>query len=98
MQVLKRPLITEKGTRLREEGQYVFEVDPGANKIQIKRAIQTRFNVDVLSVRTLRVKGKRKTQMTRKGIFTGKKPLKKKAIITLKEGQTIDIFDTSGSE
>lgn len=98
MQVLKRPLITEKGTLLREQGQYVFEVEPTANKIQIKQAIQARFSVAVESVRTVRVKGKKKTQMTRKGVFVGHKPLRKKAYVTLKEGQTIDIFDTAASE
>ncbi len=99
MQVLKRPLITEKSNELREQsGKYTFEVDPKANKIQIKQAVQRRFNVDVLNVSTIRVKGKRKTQMTRKGYFQGQRPLRKKAIVTLKPGQSIDIFDSGAGE
>lgn len=89
--IIKRPVLTEKATKLGEQGQYVFEVDPKANKIEIKKEIEKLFEVDVVSVRTVRVKGKEKMRYTRKGIMRGRTPLRKKAYITLKKGQTIDI-------
>ncbi len=98
IQILKRPLLTEKAMNLREAGHYVFEVDPRANKIQIKQAVESRFDVAVKSVRTVRVKGKPKSQMTRKGIFQGKTALRKKAYVTLQPGQTIDILETGTNE
>ena len=69
----------------------MFEVSTGANKIEIKKSIEEMFEVDVVSVRTLRVKGKIKSRFTRKGIMRGKTALRKKAYVTLKKGQTIDI-------
>lgn len=90
-EIIRKPVITEKATKLGELGQYVFEVDPDANKIEIRDAIHSIFEVDVVSVRTTRVKGKIKSRMTRKGIMKGRRPLRKKAYVTLKKGQTIDI-------
>ncbi|MDZ7766803.1 MAG: 50S ribosomal protein L23 [Melioribacteraceae bacterium] len=91
--VLIRPLITEKMTEITEnEGKYGFIVDYNANKIEIAKAIKTRFEVDAVNINTMKYKGKIKTQFTRKGRFTGKTPRFKKAIVTLKEGQTIDLF------
>jgi large subunit ribosomal protein L23 len=89
--IIKRPIITEKAMKLGEKGQYVFEVFPDANKIQIKKAIENLFEVNVVSVRTLNVKGKNKMRMTRRGIMRGKTALKKKAYVTLKQGQTIEL-------
>ena len=60
--VLKAPIITEKATKLGQQNQYVFEVDPSANKLQIKRAIKQMFDVDAVSVRTVRTKGKLKSR------------------------------------
>ncbi len=91
IEVIKKPVITEKATKLGVLGQYVFEVSTGANKIEIKKSIEEMFEVDVVSVRTLRVKGKIKSRFTRKGIMRGKTALRKKAYVTLKKGQTIDI-------
>lgn len=91
-QVIKRPLLTEKATILNEAGVYTFEVTPTANKIEIAQAIKTRFGVDVESVRTSWIKAKRKIQMTRKGVWRGKKSARKKAIVQLKAGQSIDLF------
>lgn len=91
IEIIKRPIITEKAMKLGEQLQYVFEVDPKANKIQIKKAIEEMFEVKVESVRTLRVKGKVRTRYTRRGIMRGKTPLRKKAYVTLKEGFTIDL-------
>ena len=90
--IIRRPLVTEKVTRLQEKvSQYVFEVDPNSNKIQIKRAVEERFKVKVTQVRTLRIRGKVK----RLGRFTGRRPDWKKAIVTLAEGQKIEFFETA---
>ncbi|MDP8214465.1 MAG: 50S ribosomal protein L23 [Candidatus Euphemobacter frigidus] len=87
-QLILNPVITEKGTGLQEKNnQYLFRVDPRANKIQIKEAIQKVFNVDVTSVRTITVHGK----LRMVGRTQGRKPSWKKAIVTLKEGDTIDL-------
>jgi len=91
--ILIRPLITEKMTAITEGQQkYGFVVDVNANKIEIGKAIKAKFDVDVVSVNTIKYKGKRKTQFTKKGRFSGKTPQFKKAFITLKPEQTIDIF------
>ena len=88
--IIRRPLITEKSTRQKEEGrQYVFEVDRDANKIEIQSAVERLFKVTVLQVRTSNVLGKVK----RLGRRYGKRPDWKKAIITLKEGDRIDFFE-----
>lgn len=89
--IIKRPIISEKANRLNSLRQYVFEVMPDANKIEIRKAIEEMFEVNVQSVRTVRVKGKIKSRFTKRGLMRGKTALKKKAYITLKEGQTIDI-------
>ncbi|HUI29521.1 MAG TPA: 50S ribosomal protein L23 [Candidatus Acidoferrales bacterium] len=95
MSVIVRPLLTEKNTKLQEHQQYVFEVSKDSNKIEIEREIEKRFNVKVKSVRTIVVKGKSITSMTRRGRFEGRRANRKKAIITLKEGFTIDLLGTA---
>jgi large subunit ribosomal protein L23 len=90
--ILKRPLVTEKMTALQDKGQYAFEVDPGSNKITIARAVEKKFNVKVVSVRTITMKGKAKSQMTRRGRFAGRTAAWKKAIVTLKAGDKIEFF------
>lgn len=88
--VLKRPVVTEKSTHLREEkNQYVFEVDRNANKIQIRSAIEAIFSVRVTDVNTVTVRGKRKR--FRRGV--GKQPNWKKAMVTLRDGDIIDFFE-----
>jgi len=91
--ILKRPLITEKMSALADKRQYAFEVDINANKIEIARAIEKKFNVTVESIRTIRSKGKRKSQMTKRGRIPGKQADFKKAIVTLKLDQKIDFFE-----
>jgi large subunit ribosomal protein L23 len=91
--ILKRPIITEKMTALAVKRQYAFEVDLNANKIEIARAIEKKFNVTVESIRTIRSKGKRKSQMTKRGRIPGKRADFKKAIVTLKQDQKIDFFE-----
>ncbi len=88
--ILRRALITEKGTLLREvRNQYLFEVQRDANKIDIKRAVETIFNVKVKSVRTQQQLGK----VRRQGRYAGKRSDWKKAIVTLKPDQKIDLFE-----
>ena len=73
--ILKKPVITEKMTLLQEQkNQYAFEVDIDATKVDIKNAIQKKFNVKVSSVRTVTSKGKRKSQFTRRGRYEGFRP------------------------
>lgn len=91
--ILKRPIVTEKITGLQDRRQFSFEVSLSANKIQIAQAVEKKFKVTVTSVRTMTVKGKRKTQLTRRGRFEGRKNTWKKAIVTLKEGDKIDYFE-----
>jgi large subunit ribosomal protein L23 len=91
--IICRPLVTEKMTKFQEKGLYAFEVDPRANKIDIARAIEKKFRVTVENVRTMNYKGKAKSQMTKRGKFTGTTSHFKKAIITLKEGDKIDLFE-----
>jgi len=90
LNIIKRPLVTEKGTRLQEQqNQYTFEVDKSSNKIEIKRAVEKRFSVKVLKVRTMINSGKIK----RMGRFSGRRPDFKKAIITLADGDKIDFLE-----
>lgn len=87
--IIGKPLLTEKNNTLREEeNKYVFEVNRDANKLEIRHAIEEIFNVHVVSVTTIRMKGKVK----RLGRFEGKRPDWKKAIVKLVPGEVIDIF------
>ena len=92
-QIIKYPLITEKSTILREEeNKYTFRVDKQANKIEIKRAIETIFlDVEVVAVNTLNVHGKPRRFRYNK---RGRKPDWKKAIVSLRPGDTIEIYET----
>jgi len=86
-QIVRRILQTERTSALMAENKYVFEVDRRADKPQIKRAVEAMFKVTVADVRTMNVRGKIKTM----GRFSGKRPDWKKAVVTLAEGNTIDI-------
>jgi large subunit ribosomal protein L23 len=90
--VLIRPLLTEKNTKLQEQHQYVFEVTKDSNKIEITREIEKRFSVKVKSLRTVVIKGKIIGSMTKRGRFEGRRPGRKKAVVTLMEGYTIDLL------
>ena len=86
--VIKAPIITEKTATLNSEGNVItFSVDPKANKVQIKQAVEKIFNVKVESVNTLNVKPKTK----RVGRYSGLTNRKKKAIVKLKEGSSIEL-------
>ena len=92
-QVLVRPVITEKSTKSSEKaGKYVFRVNKDANKLQIKKAVEATYNVQVVQVNTLVNVAKKKVRMTRKGSANGVKPSFKKAVVTLKKGETIDFY------
>jgi large subunit ribosomal protein L23 len=89
-EVVLKPLLTEKGTRLKEEGnQYLFRVAKTSNKVEIKRAIEQLFKVTVVEVRTIHLRGKVK----RLGRFQGRRPDWKKAIATLKKGESIELYE-----
>jgi large subunit ribosomal protein L23 len=102
-QIIKRPLLTEKGTALKETGgrpdeaidpeqlspQLLFEVARDANKIEIRNAVEKLWNVTVLKVRTAVVRGKEK----RMGRFMGRRPAWKRALVTLAPGQKIEFFE-----
>ena len=88
--VLRAPKMSEKTLSLKEEAnQFAFEVDQRANKIQIKESVEKSFKVSVLKVRTMNIRGKKK----RLGRYQGLKSSWKKAIVTLKEGDTIEYFE-----
>lgn len=88
--ILKRPLLSEKSTQLQDKLNLVaFEVDKDANKLQIKQAVEKRFNVKVKQVRTMHFLGKLK----RTGRFEGRRSSWKKALVTLAEGHKIEFFE-----
>ena len=93
-EILIKPLITEKMTNLTADtGKYGFLVNTNSNKVEIAKAIEKKFNVHVLKVRTISHEGKTKTQFRKSGRFVGKTARFKKAIVTLKKGETIELFE-----
>ncbi len=88
-EVLRNPIVTEKSMKLVESGKYTFEVSQDVNKIEVKEAVKQLFNVDVLKVNIINGKAKKK----RVGSHQGYKAKVKKAIVTIKVGQSIDIFE-----
>ncbi len=93
MGIIIKPIITEKVTNLSEkQSRYGFRVSPKANKIEIKKAVEEMYNVQVLSVNTIQVEGKAKCRYTKTGILRGRVASYKKAYVTLKEGEVIDFY------
>lgn len=92
MSVLKRPIITEKVTAQGSLGKYAFEVAKDANKIEIKKAIEKMYGVTVKSVNTMRCIGKTKSRISSGKFISGKTSTYKKAIVTVAEGEIIDIY------
>ncbi len=90
LEVLRRPLITEKGTRLGSENKYVFEVHRGSNKPQIKEAVEKAFDVSVLHVNVMNVRGKARI---RRGRRTTRRPDWRKAVVTLAHDDKIELFE-----
>jgi large subunit ribosomal protein L23 len=92
--VLRRPIITEKNTRLNEDRQYMFVVDRRANKTLIKEAVERAYNVKVSAVNTMNAPGKVRARSTRKqGRVYGERPGYKKAIVTLEPGNAIEFIE-----
>ena len=89
LNILLRPIVTEKSTVLQERNKYVFEVTPKANKIMVKEAVKRAYNVDVIQVNIVKNRGKRKRFGPR---WTQTRDIKK-AIVTLKPGDRIEIFE-----
>lgn len=93
MKVIIKPIVTEKQTIQSEKlNRYGFLVAKSANKLQIKKAIEEMYDVTVESVNTLLTPGKNKTRFTKSGIIEGRIYSSKKALVTLKEGETIDFY------
>ncbi|MFY8137490.1 MAG: 50S ribosomal protein L23 [Flavobacteriales bacterium] len=93
MEILIKPLVTEKMTAIQEkQGKFGFIVNINANKIEIKKAIEKTYGVTVTAVNTIRYDGKRKTRYTKTGIIEGRSASYKKAIISLAAGDTIDFY------
>jgi len=93
MDILQKPLITEKITKQSElHNRYGFIVDRRANKLQIKNAVQELYKVTVTEVNTIRYGSKFKSRFTKTGIVTGKTKAYKKAIVTIAEGEKIDFY------
>lgn len=87
--ILIKPIVTEKTTMMMSDGKYTFQVPLNANKVEIRKAVEQIFKVKVAKVSTLRIMGK----MKRMGKYIGKRPDYKKAIVTLKEGESIEFFE-----
>ena len=88
-EILQRPIVTEKSQRLQEENKYLFEVASKANRTEVKRAVEQAFNVRVVNVNVLIVPGKQK----RYGFRVYRTPDRKKAVVQLKQGDKIELFE-----
>jgi large subunit ribosomal protein L23 len=94
--ILIKPLYTEKIARLQEsENKYAFAVARDANKIEIRREIEKKFNVKVTGIQTANVIGKVRQQLTKSGRFFGQRPDWKKAVVTLAAGQKLELFENA---
>ncbi len=94
MNILIKPIITEKATTDAElNNRYGFVVNPKANKVEIKKAVEATYGVSVEKVRTMNVRPDRRTRYTKTGVQTGKTNAYKKAIVRVAEGDTIDFYN-----
>lgn len=92
MSVLKKPLVTEKVSALNEKGVYGFIVALNANKVEIKKAVEKTYGVNVESVKTMRYAGKKKSRHTKSRVIVGKASSFKKALVTVSDGEVIDFY------
>ena len=93
MAIIIKPIVTEKMTAAGEKfNRYGFMVERAANKVQIKKAVEEMYNVQVLDVNTMIVAPKSKQRYTKTGLLRGEKAAYKKAVVTLREGETIDFY------
>ncbi len=94
-QIIIRPIITEKMTAQGEkEGRYGFVVAKTSNKVQIKQAVEKEYSVTVTGVRTMICRGNNRTRYTKTNILKGRTPSFKKAIVTVKSGEVIDLYSS----
>jgi large subunit ribosomal protein L23 len=97
--ILVKPVITEKATKMADKRNvYSFVVDKTANKIEIRKAVETMFNVSVEAVNTCIVPAKAKSRSTKKSVTKGFRAAYKKAFVTLPQGETIDIYGAPEEE
>jgi len=89
--IIYKPMITEKSINNAGIGKYTFIVDPRANKIEIRKAVEDIFKVKVIKVNTIKLPGKRRVRFDKRGRHVGYTKNRKKAVVTLKEGDTIEI-------
>jgi large subunit ribosomal protein L23 len=95
MEILKKPILTEKASLLTEKlNRFTFKADHRANKLQIKEAIEKMYGVTIEAINTMVVVGKIKSRNTKAGITSGRAAKYKKAVVTLKDGETIDFYST----
>jgi large subunit ribosomal protein L23 len=93
MEIIVKPVVTEKMTDLGDKlNRYAFVVHKKANKIQIKKAVEELYGVEVVAVNTMNYNGKARSRFTKSGVITGRTAGFKKAIITVAEGETIDFY------
>ncbi len=89
--IIVRPMITEKSMHSATQNKFTFEVDYKANKIEIRKAVEDIFKVKVVKVNTIKMPGKRRVRFDKQGRHVGFTKLRKKAVVTLKEGDTIEL-------
>jgi len=93
MGIIIKPIVTEKMTKLGDKlNRYGFRVQKDANKIQISEAVKALYNVEVVAVNTTNYAGKKKSRFTKAGLIEGRTGAYKKAVVTVKEGETIDFY------
>ena len=94
MEILRKPLITEKASALSEKaGKYTFLVDKKANKVEIKKAVEQMYGVNVEEVNTLIMPSKPKSRNTKKAVISGRKGSYKKAVVKVAKGESIDFYN-----
>jgi large subunit ribosomal protein L23 len=92
-EVLVKPIVTEKSNKLTDRSKtYAFRVDRKANKLEVKKAVQEFYGVNVVEVNTVVVPAKSKSKFTKAGFISGRKPAYKKAYVKIAEGETIDLY------
>jgi large subunit ribosomal protein L23 len=96
--ILLRPVVTEKAESVKAQNHYCFVVDKRANKIEIGKAVEANYNVNVLSVNTAVIPGKVKNKNTKRGLIKGRKSSFKKAYVTLTSGEEINFFPSDAPE
>ncbi len=91
-EIIKKPVVSEKSSEMNEKGKYTFIVDKDCNKIEIAKAVEKMYGVTVQDVNTIRYSGKVKSKYMKSRVVSGRRPAFKKAIITVKKGDMIDIY------